>query len=227
MRALARRPRIHNRRAGNSGPERATGGYGFRARAEEARPGMTVYGWGRGSSPRIASAARAAAPDHPGKRHVDMRVERLQHGVPPEFSLQADQLQRGHDLLDLAVLAERQQQALAVDVAALLVAGTEDGVDGVAGQHAGLSGMQREGQREGRHHLVHGAAGPALPERLGDMGAVMQRAVAALPALVLDLPDHQLLRIMDAPGRTEFADMRERPAVRLPAPVQQQCALAR
>jgi hypothetical protein len=38
MRALARRPGIHNQRAGNSGAERNIGGYGFRVRAKTRAP---------------------------------------------------------------------------------------------------------------------------------------------------------------------------------------------
>jgi hypothetical protein len=37
-----RRPGIHNHRAGNFGAERDIRVYGFRVRAEEARPGMTA-----------------------------------------------------------------------------------------------------------------------------------------------------------------------------------------
>lgn len=43
--------------------------------------------------------------DHPGERHVDVRVERLQHRLSPEVALQADQLQRGYDLVHLPVAA--------------------------------------------------------------------------------------------------------------------------
>jgi hypothetical protein len=38
MRALARRPGIHNHRAGNSGAERDIGAYGFRVRAKPRAP---------------------------------------------------------------------------------------------------------------------------------------------------------------------------------------------
>jgi hypothetical protein len=38
MRALARRPGIHNHRAGNSGAERDIRGYGFRVRAKARAP---------------------------------------------------------------------------------------------------------------------------------------------------------------------------------------------
>src|SRR3954452_19909825 len=76
-----------------------------------------------------ASLPSPAARNHPGERHVDIGVELLQHGVAAEFAAQADQLQGGGDLLNFCACAERQQQALAVDDAALLVAGAEDGVD--------------------------------------------------------------------------------------------------
>lgn len=164
--------------------------------------------------------------NHPGERHADIRIERLQHRIPPELPLEADQLQRGDDLLDGALLPKRQQQAFAVDRAALRVAGLEDGVDGAAGQRAGVGGMQRKGAAEFRHHLVHGAAGPVVAKHLGDMGAVMSRAKPARGAVLLDLPDHQLFRIVDARVGAELARARIWPAVREPPPVHQQRALA-
>jgi hypothetical protein len=43
-----------------------------------------------------------------------------------------------------------------------------------------------------------------LAEHLGDVGAVMRRAEHAPGPVVLDLPGHQLLRVVGALGRGEF-----------------------
>jgi hypothetical protein len=90
----------------------------------------------------FAQCLPMGAANHPCKRHADVRVERLQHGVPAELAFEADQLQRGDEALDLVAGAERQQQAFAVD-GALRVAGVEDGGDAAAGGDAGVGGMQR------------------------------------------------------------------------------------